>query len=110
MDGVDGEHLVDLETRVSQVATQLTPAVEVDLHPGDAAINHPAVAYVWMAEEELDRLSEQPHSALGVAEVEVQVVSVQREPSPGPQDAICLVQCLAPGRRPADHAQRAEHR
>ena len=65
-DGVDRHDLVDPEADGVQLPAQLAPGVEVDLHAGDPAIGHAAVAGVGAAEQRAQTLAEEPPAALGI--------------------------------------------
>ena len=82
----------------------------MNLHAGHTAIGHVPVARVVRAAKDARHLPEQPAPALVVAEVEQQVVRVERESAADLEDAGRLGKCTLASPRCADHPQRAEHR
>ena len=87
-DIVERDDLVDPEARRRSTLLELAPAVEMHLHswgcrgrssgdrPGRSAARGPAA-----------ELPNEPAAALGIAQVEPEVVDVQGQPSAGAEDA-----------------------
>ena len=63
---VQRQDLLDLETRLAQLAFQLAPAIKVNLHSGDSAVVHAPVTQVGPIEKGRPRLRAEPASPLGV--------------------------------------------
>src|SRR5205807_552333 len=80
---VELHHLVDHQARRTDLALELAPSIEMHLHPRDAPIGHPPVAGRLRSEQDRWETPQKPPPALLVAEVEPDVVRMEREPTTG---------------------------